>query len=263
MLTNIAIGQYLHTGSAVHCLDPRTKLWATLVLMASVFLTRSVPFHLFLALFLGIVLILSRIPPRLMGRNLRSFLWLFLITFGLHALTTPGEPLSPFPVWKINVTYQGLENGALFSLRLGLLIVTAALLMLTTSPMELTDGLERLLSPLRRLGFPVQELAMMMVITLRFIPLFFEEAERLRKAQLARGARFGGHPVRRARSLVALMVPLFLLALRRADELALAMEARCYQGEKGRTSFNQLHLRLGDYLTICIVGIIGCGGVLL
>lgn len=261
-LSDITFGQYLPTGSVVHRLDPRTKLLVVFGLMVMIFVLKSPSFYLLLALLLVIAAALSRLPAHLILRNLRAFLWLFLITFGIHLFTTQGGSIPPFPMWKVDITYEGLENGLFFSCRLALLILMATLLMLTTSPMELTDGIERSLSPFKRLGLPVHELAMMMVIALRFIPVLIEEADRLRKAQLARGASFRGNLIKRAKSLIPLLVPLFLSAFRRADELALAMEARCYRGGEGRTSFNQLRLNWRDYLAICVAGIVGFGGLL-
>ncbi len=241
LLGNIALGKYVAGDSLLHRLDPRTKLVAVTVMMTvalgSSGLAPVGAFGLFVLLAAG----LSRLPPALLARNLRSFLWLLLITALLHAFNTPGEPLWRVPWLELLATREGVQSAALFTLRLAAVVTAAALLTLTTSPLELTDGLERLLRPLRRLRVPSHELAMMISIALRFIPVLAEEAERLQKAQMARGAEFGGGPVRRARKLVPLLLPLFVSAFARADRLAVAMEARGYRGE-GRTSYRQLRL---------------------
>ena len=169
-------------------------------------------------------------------------------TFALHALLTPGQLLWPIPYTDLAITREGLIRGAFFTLRLAAVVVTAALMTLTTAPLELTEGLERLLNPLRRFGFPAHELAMMVTISLRFIPVLIDEAERLRKAQLARGADFSGGPIRRARSLIPLLVPLFISAFDRADRLALAMESRCYRGGIDRTSYHELRFARRDLI---------------
>ncbi|MCY3737311.1 MAG: energy-coupling factor transporter transmembrane protein EcfT [Gemmatimonadaceae bacterium] len=241
LLGNIALGKYVAGDSPLHRLDPRTKLVTVTVMMtvalASQGLAPVCAFGLFVLCAAG----LSRLPPALLARNLRSFLWLLLITALLHAFNTPGELAWRVPWLDLQTTREGLESAALFTLRLAAVVTAAALLTLTTSPLELTDGLERLLRPLRRLRVPSHELAMMISIALRFIPVLAEEAERLQKAQMARGAEFSGNPVRRARKLVPLLLPLFVSAFARADRLAVAMEARGYRGE-GRTSYRQLRL---------------------
>jgi energy-coupling factor transport system permease protein len=191
---------------------------------------------------------LSGLPLPFVLKNLRPFIWLFFFTFSMHALLTSGRVLWTVPYLDLEITAQGLALGAFFSLRLAVVIVAASLMTLTTAPMELTGGLERLLGPLRRFRFPVHELAMMVTISLRFIPVLIDEAERLHKAQLARGADFSGGPIRRARSLIPLLVPLFVSAFDRADRLALAMESRCYRGGDRRTSFHELAFARRDLL---------------
>ncbi len=248
-LQDITLGKYFPADSFVHRLDPRTKFLSTLTLMIAVLATPGfAPLVLFCA-FLAIAIALSGLPTALILRNLRPFLYLFGFTFGLHALLTPGHTLWLVPYLDLAITREGLERGAFFSLRLATVITAASLMTLTTSPMELTGGLERLLNPLRRFGFPVHELAMMVTISLRFIPVLVDEAERLRKAQLARGADFSGGPIRRARSLVPLLVPLFVSAFDRADRLAMAMESRCYRGGIERTSFHEFAFIRGDLFT--------------
>jgi energy-coupling factor transport system permease protein len=258
ILGDIALGKYVPGTSVLHRLDPRTKLLNLLLWMTAALASRGIPPVIAFCAFIVATAYLSRLPPTLLLRNLRSFLWLLLITALLHAAMTPGRLVWHVPWLEVNVTQEGLQAAAIFTLRLAAVVTAASLLTLTTSPMELTDGLERLLRPLRRFGVPAHELAMMVSIALRFIPVLAEEAERLQKAQMARGADFGGHPIARARKLVPLLVPLFLCAFARADRLAVAMEARGYRGGEGRTQYRQLHFGSGDALAT-LVCVAGCG----
>lgn len=264
-LQDITLGRYVAAESPLHRLDPRTKFVATLALMVAVLSgTGFAPLLLFCAV-LAAAMALSHLPARLVLGNLRPFLWLFLFTFGLHSLLTPGQPLAFVPWTEVAITREGMASGAFFSLRLAAVVLVAALMTLTTAPLELTAGLERLLGPLRRIGFPAHEMAMMITISLRFIPVLVDEAERLRKAQLARGADFGGNPLRRARALVPLLVPLFVSAFDRADRLALAMESRCYQGGAERTHYHELRLARRDAICgaavlLAIVAIVALRG---
>lgn len=246
LLSDITLGKYVEVDSPLHRLDPRTKFLATAALMMALLTTEGFIPLLLCVPFLVLVVWCSRVPPGLVLKNLRPFLWLFFFTIVLHALLTPGATLWRLPYLDRPITVEGVQLGLFFSLRLGAVVLIASLLTLTTTPMELTDGLEKLLSPLRRFGFPAHELAMMVSIALRFIPVLVEEAERLHKAQLARGADFGGNPLRRARNLLPLLVPLFISAFSRADRLALAMESRCYRGGEGRTRYRELHFAPGD-----------------
>lgn len=257
ILGDIALGKYVPGESVLHQLDPRTKLLCVLVWMTAALASRGVPPVFAFTCFVAIVASLSRLPIRLLLRNLRSFVWLLSITALLHAAMTPGQLLWHIPWLELNVTNEGLQAAVIFTLRLGAVVTAAAMLTLTTSPMELTDGLERLLNPFRRIGVPAHELAMMVSIALRFIPVLAEEAERLQKAQMARGAEFSGHPIARARKLVPLLVPLFLSAFARADRLAVAMEARGYRGGEGRTQYRQLHFGSAD-LVAAILCAAGC-----
>lgn len=253
-LRNIALGKHLAVHSPVHRLDPRTKLIATLVLMVTVVQCDHLAA---LMLFCGFVLVTARLallPWMLLLRNLRPFVWLFAFTMIMHGLMSPGDVILRLPWTDLGFSYEGLRLGAFFSLRLAVIVSLASLLTLTTSPIEITDGLERLLNPLRRFGFPAHELAMMVTIALRFIPVLIEEADRLHKAQLARGADFSGGPIRRARQLLPLLVPLFLSAFARADRLAVAMESRCYRGGVGRTNFRLLALGWRDARAALAVG---------
>ncbi len=258
-LRNLTLGRYVPTASVVHGLDPRTKLLASIGLMVSVLATPNLPV---LGLYFGFLAVstrASRLPAAMLLRNLQAFTWLFLFTIIMHALMTPGTVLLAFPWWNLTVTREGAHGGLFYGLRLAAVIVTASLLTLTTAPLELTGGLERLLGPLRRIGVPAHDLALMITIALRFIPVLIDEAERLRKAQLARGADFGGGPLRRARQMIPLLAPLFISAFDRADRLALAMESRCYRGGEGRTSYHELRFRRHDLLAALIATMIGLG----
>jgi len=258
LLGDIALGKYVPGSSILHGLDPRTKLLAVMLWMTAALASHGVAPSATFCVFIIAAACLSRLPGSLFLKNLRSFLWLLMMTVLLHAFMTPGNLLWHVPWLDLNITHEGLQAAAIFTLRLGAVVTTAALLTLTTSPLELTDGIERLLRPFRRIGVPAHELAMMVSIALRFIPVLAEEAERLQKAQMARGAEFSGHPVARARKLVPLLVPLFLSAFARADRLAIAMEARGYRGGQGRTQYRQLSYRTGDAVAT-LVCLFGCG----
>ncbi len=257
-LQDITLGRYVALDSPVHRLDPRTKLIASLTLMIVALSARSFVPLLTFAVFQLVAIALTRLSYRLVLGNLKPFIWLFTFTFGLHALLTPGRAIFLLPLSEHAVTAEGLHLGAFFVVRLAAVIVAASLLTLTTSPMQLTGGLERLFRPLQRFGFPAGDLAMMISIALRFIPVLVDEAERLRKAQLARGADFGGNPLRRIKNLIPLLAPLFVSAFDRADRLALAMESRCYQGSAERTHYHVLRLGRADGLAALIaLGLIG------
>lgn len=256
LLQDLTLGQYLPGDSFAHRLDPRVKLCGTMGLMIALVWVKDPRVFLMLLVLLLAGTWLTGLPSRALLKNLRAFQWLLLITFFANACFTPGQSVV---VWNIQlpwVTDAGLFHGALFTLRMMVIMLIAALLTLTTAPLDVADGLESLLKPLKPIGVPAHELAMMMVIALRFIPTLVDEAERLRKAQMARGADFSGNPVRRARKLTALLIPLMVSAFRRADELAVAMEARCYRGGMGRTHYRELRLTTNDYVTIfCILSL--------
>ena len=239
MLSDITFGQFYPGRSFVHRLDPRTKILGTLIFVSAIFLAENYLAYLSLIGFTAATVASSRLPVRLIVRAFRPLLPILFITLAIHLFMTPGEVLGQ--MWFLTVTYEGLRLGVLMSLRLILLIVMSSMLTYTTSPIVLTDGIERLLRPFRRFGVPAHEIAMMMTIALRFIPTLLEETDKIIKAQTARGADFAsGHLFRRARNMVPLLVPLFVSAFRRADELATAMEARCYRGGESRTRLREL-----------------------
>ena len=259
MLNDLTLGQYLPTDSPVHRLDPRTKLCGTLFVMIVLMLINNLLIYPLVFLWLFGVMRMALLPFTTVMRNIRAFRWLLAITFVAHACFTPGHPLEMAGTTVPGITIEGLVQGTLFTSRLIAVMLAAAVLMLTTAPIEVADGLESLLNPFKRIGVPAHELAMMMVIALRFIPTLVEEAERLQKAQTARGADFTGNPFRRAHKLMSLLVPLMLSAFRRADELAVAMESRCYRGGAGRTQFRELCLTRSDYLAMTLtIGLVAC-----
>ncbi|MCL6450391.1 MAG: energy-coupling factor transporter transmembrane protein EcfT [Acetobacteraceae bacterium] len=239
MIRNVPIGQFVPGRSIIHRLDPRTKILVVLVYVAILFVANNAYAYALLLAFGLAGLALTRLKPRPVLRGLRSVWFLVVLTVLLNLFMTPGPTL--FRLGPLHATQTGAVMGLFMGGRLVLLILATSLLTLTTSPIDLTDGLERLLQPFRRVGVPAHELAMMMTIALRFIPTLVEEADKIMKAQMARGADFmSGNIVRRVRSLVPLLVPLFVSAFRRADDLALAMEARCYRGGLNRTRMRQL-----------------------
>ena len=245
MLRDITIGQYYPAKSCIHRLDPRTKIIGTTLYIVSLFLFRSFPGCVVVGTAFAGVLILSRVPFRYMLRGLRPILMLLAFTVICNFFLTSGEIVWQ---WKfLKVTKEGLVRGAFMGVRLILLIFGTSLMTYTTTPNQLTDGLEKIMSPLKVIHFPAHEIAMMMSIALRFIPILTEEADRIRKAQMARGADMeSGGLIRRAKAMIPVLIPLIVSAFRRAFDLAMAMEARCYHGGKGRTKMKPLKYRLAD-----------------
>ncbi len=255
MLTDITLGQYFPGNSSIHRLDPRTKIVCVISFITGVFLAESYAADAALALYVAIVASVAGIPLKFIFKSVKPLWIIIALTLGIHLFTTPGLIL--YTLGPLIVTQEGLRQGLLMSARLVLLITMSSLLTFTTSPIALTDGLERLLAPFRKLGLPAHELAMMMTIALRFIPTLLEETDRIMKAQMARGADFGsGNIARRAQSMIPLVVPLFISAFRRADELAVAMEARCYRGGENRTRMKELKLTAGDFVAYGLVAVL-------
>lgn len=259
ILQDLTLGQFIPADSPIHQLDPRTKLCSALILMIGLMWVKDLSvFPLILISLLGINR-LSCLPPHMIFNNLRAFRWLLLITFIAHACFTPGQSLAIAGYTLPGLTQEGLVQGMIFTLRLITIMTIAAILMLTTAPLDVSDGLESLLKPLQRFGLPAHELAMMMVIALRFIPTLVEEAERLQKAQMARGADFTGNPIRRARRMTSVLIPLMLSAFKRAEDLAVAMEARCYRGGLGRTHYRNMAMTRNDYIAMSsVIGLLIC-----
>lgn len=259
MLKDITIGQYFPGDSVVHKLDPRIKIIVTFVFIISLFFINTFIPYIFVFVFIFSAIMISKVPPKFIFKGLKPLVIIIAITFFINVFMTKGEIL--FEIGPLDVTKEGLFQATFMALRLVLLIIGTSLLTLTTSPIALTDGIERLLNPFKRIGVPAHELAMMMTIALRFIPTLLEETDKIMKAQMARGADFeSGNILSRAKNLVPLLVPLFISAFRRADELAMAMEARCYRGGENRTRMRQLSLQTRDFvvlsMTIVLLGII-------
>jgi energy-coupling factor transport system permease protein len=249
-LSDLTLGRYYATGSVIHRLDPRVKMVGVLALLVVTLVTESPWAYAFITATLIALVLLARIRPGLLLRNAGSLKWLLLIVFVMHGFFTKGAPVfDAIP----SFTREGASIGVIFAWRIGLMVSAATLLTSTTSPVDLGDGLERLFAPLSRVGLPVHELAMISVIALRFVPTLLDEAGRIIKAQIGRGARFDGGPIARARSAVPILVPLFASAFRRADDLALAMDARCYRGAAGRTKYIELEFGLSDVLASIVV----------
>ncbi|MBE3519859.1 MAG: energy-coupling factor transporter transmembrane protein EcfT [Firmicutes bacterium] len=252
MIRGVIIGQYYPVRSTVHSMDPRAKILIATIFMVVLFVGNNFYCFLAMGLFAVLAVVLSKVPWHVVIRTVRPMLFILIFTLVLHLFLTPGPVL--FRMGPVTATWSGLVQGLFIGTRLVILIMFTSLLTLTTSPVELTDGLEDVLRPFSRLGVPHHELAMMMTIALRFIPTLLEEADRIMKAQMARGADFqSGNMLNRARNLAPLLVPLFVSAFRRADELALAMEARCYRGGEGRTRMKKLEMHRADYVGILLV----------
>ncbi len=253
MLRDITLGQYYQTESVIHRLDPRVKLAGTLLFIISLFFFRNFTGYLIAAFFLGVVIRLSHVPFRFMVKGMRAILFLLLLTVAFNLFLTPGEAL--FTLWKLTVTKEGVRTAVTMAVRLAMLVVGSSVMTLTTTPNNLTDGMEKGLRPLKLFRVPVHEVAMMMSIALRFIPILLEETDKIMKAQIARGADFeSGNLIKRAKALVPLLVPLFISAFRRANDLAMAMEARCYRGGDGRTKMKPLIYKKRDRIAyLCIL----------
>ena len=256
MLKDITLGQYYPADSFVHALDPRVKIILTMVFIVAVFLGSSLWAMIPIILFILLAARTARVPVKLLFKGLKPLRIILIFTFVLNLLFTAGETVI-LEFWKIRITQESLMNAIRFSSRLVFLVTGASLLTLTTQPVVLTDGMERLLSPLKKIGFPAHELAMMMSIALRFIPTLLEEADKIMKAQMARGADFeSGNLLQRARAMVPLLVPLFVSAFRRAGDLAMAMEARCYHGGEGRTRLRILKITRKDVIACLALAVL-------
>ena len=265
MFKDITLGQYYQADSIIHRLDPRVKVTGTLIYMLSLFIFNNIYCYIAAFIFLVAVIIMTKVPIGFMLKGMKGIFLLMMITVICNLFFTPGETI--FKLWIIEITKEGIKSAIYMLIRLVLLIVSASILTLTTTPNELTDGLERMFRPLKVFKVPVHEVAMMMSIALRFIPILMEETDKIMKAQTARGARFdSGNIIERVKSLVPLLVPLFVSAFRRASDLALAMEARCYHGGDGRTKMKPLKYKGRDVFAFIILiiyaGIIAALGIM-
>ena len=261
MLRDITLGQYYPAGSVIHRLDPRIKFAGTILYIVTLFLFKSFWGFIPVVLFLAATVALSKVPAKYIFKGMKPMLFLLIFMVIVNLLATRGEVLWSW--WKISITKEGLRNAGFMGLRLILLITGSSLMTYTTTPTALTAGMERIFAPLKVFKFPVHDIAMMMSIALRFIPILLEETDKIMKAQLARGADFEtGNIIKRAKAMLPILVPLFVSAFRRAGDLAQAMEARCYHGGEGRTKLHPLKYAKRDlgafavmaaYLAIIII----------
>lgn len=253
MIRDITIGQYYPTDSIIHRLDPRVKLIGTIAFILSLFTFNHFLGYIIATIFLFGVIKLSRVPIKFIVKGLKAVVVIFAFTLFFNLFMTPGHVLWHFGFLKI--TEEGIKSALFMGIRLTYLILGSSIMTFTTTPNHLTDGLESIMGPLKKIKVPVHEISKMMSIALRFIPILLEETDKIMKAQTARGADFEtGGLMKRAQSMIPLLVPLFVSAFRRANDLAMAMEARCYQGGHGRTKMNPLRYQRRDYIAYaCIV----------
>ena len=255
MLKDITLGQYFPGDTLIHRLDPRTKLLCVILYIVALFNAKSVLTYAIVAVVLTVCILISKVHYKALTRGLKPVYIIVAFTAIMNLFFSGGTPVAD--VWLLrHITYEGIRSAIAMVLRIVMLIMGTFLLTYTTSPISLTDALEHLLSPLKKLKMPIHELAMMMSIALRFIPTLIEETDKIISAQKARGANFDdGNLFQRAKAMVPLLVPLFVSSFRRADELATAMECRCYHGGEGRTKLHQLHYHRRDAIAMlcCIL----------
>ena len=253
MIRDITIGQYYPANSKIHSLDPRVKIVGTLLYLISLFTFKSIIGYVLATAFLFACVKLSKVPFKFMVRGLKPIILLLMITVTFNLFLTPGGAVL-LQIGPLKVTEQGLNTAVYMALRLIYLIMGSSLMTLTTTPNSLTDGMEKLLYPLNRIKVPVHEIAMMMSIALRFIPILLEETDKIMKAQIARGADLeNGNLIQKAKAMIPILVPLFVSSFRRANDLAMAMEARCYRGGVGRTKMKPLVYQKKDYIAYAIM----------
>ncbi len=260
MFRDIIIGRYIPGASALHRIDPTVKIVFTILYVAALFMIDNPVSYLIFTAYTAALVIMSNVPIRVILKGIRPMLWIFIFTAVLNVFMTPGEALWSLPIFSftLKITKEGAAAGAEITIRLLYLLIGTSLLTLTTSPLQLTDGLEKLLSPLGKIKVPSQEIAMMMTIAIRFIPTLAEETDKIMKAQTARGADFEtGNIIKRAKAMVPLLVPLFVSAFRRADDLATAMEARCYTGGTKRTRMKESRFTRLD-AAACVIFTVAC-----
>lgn len=265
MIRDITLGQYYPVSSNIHSLDPRTKILMTFAYIFSLFMLNTFWGYAFVTLVLFTVIKMSKVPIKFMFKGLKGIIYILIFTMLLNVFFSAGKNIL-FEWGILRITVEGIMLAIKMAARLILLIVGSSLLTLTTSPIQLTDGIESLLRPFSKIGVPAHEIAMMMSIALRFIPILLEETDKIMKAQMARGADFeSGNIIKRAKAMIPIMVPLFISAFRRAEDLAMAMEARCYKGGEGRTRMNSLKYETKDaiaflggilFILICILPMI-------
>lgn len=260
MLNDITIGQYVKGNSILHRLDPRTKIFGMLGIMVALFLINKWTGLFYATVVVFAILALSQVPIRYYIKGIKPLLFILIFTALIQMFFTPGTILWQW--WIFRITKEGIRLAVFMCTRLILLILTTSVLTLTTTPIQLTDAVENLLSPFKRFGLPAHELAMMMSIALRFIPTLIDETDKIMKAQASRGASFDeGGLVNRAKALLPILIPLFLNAIKRAEELAMAMEARCYHGGEGRTRLHELNYEREDYRAFLVLTVIVAVGI--
>ncbi len=256
MLKDVTLGQYFPGDTPVHRLDPRTKILLLIVYIVALFLAKGWVGYGVMVLVTVLCMAVSHISPRNLFKGLKPMIFIIVFTAALNLFYTEGTPV--LPGWPI--TWEGVARSIQMILRIILLIAGTFLLTYTTSPMALTDGMERLLGPLKKIGLPIHEITMMMSMALRFIPTLIEETDKIMSAQKARGADFeNGSLLQRAKALLPILVPLFVSSFRRADELAVAMESRCYHGGSGRTRMKQLHFAPRDLWALLLGAVLVAG----
>ena len=259
MLHNFTLGQYYPETSLIHRLDPRTKFLTLLLLLCAVTVNQKPVILAGQFVILGVLIRLSRVPIVLYIRQLKPFIWLLGITIILHAFLREGTEVVNIPVINLTMTYEGIHLGIFFGLRLFVLIALSIILMFTTAPTDMADGFEKLLRPLNRFGLSTHQYALMLGISFRFIPILFDEADRIQKAQIARGADFSGNLVSRIKNTASVVIPLFISVFHRANALALALEARGFSNNRQRTYFRDLRFKRADWFSfICVIAITTC-----
>ncbi len=253
MLREMTLGQYYPADSVIHKLDPRVKLFETVIFIIALFNANSIVGYAIITLWMATLIRLSKVPFSFMVKGLRSIVVLLLIAGAFNLFLTPGNEL--VSIGFLTITDAGLSNAVLMTVRMIYLIIGSSLMTLTTTPNQLTDGLEKALRPLNKVHVPVHEISMMMSIALRFIPILIEETDKIMKAQMARGADFeNGNILQKAKNMIPLLVPLFVSSFRRAADLAMAMEARCYNGGEGRTKMKPLMYEKRDRIAyVCMI----------
>ena len=251
-MRNITIGQYYPADSILHKLDPRVKFLGTLVFIVSLFLIKGLAGYAFVTVVLVTLVKLSKVPFGMMLKGMKAIIFILIITVFFNMLFTPGEVI--FTFWRLTITKEGVFQAFRMAVRLSYLIIGSSIMTLTTTPNQLTDAMENLFSPLKVIKVPVHEISMMMSIALRFIPILMEETDKIMKAQIARGADFeSGNLIKRVTNMIPLLVPLFVSAFQRANDLAMAMEARCYHGGEGRTQMKPLRYEKRDYVAYILM----------
>jgi energy-coupling factor transport system permease protein len=251
-MRNITIGQYYPADSILHKLDPRVKFLGTLVFIVSLFLIKGLAGYVFVTVALVTLVKLSKVPFGMMLKGMKAIIFILIITVFFNMLFTPGEVI--FTFWRLTITKEGVFQAFRMAVRLSYLIIGSSIMTLTTTPNQLTDAMENLFSPLKVIKVPVHEISMMMSIALRFIPILMEETDKIMKAQIARGADFeSGNLIKRVTNMIPLLVPLFVSAFQRANDLAMAMEARCYHGGEGRTQMKPLRYEKRDFVAYILM----------